>query len=256
LLHRALWTCSGLPGKPGNAFLYLAAGLLHADDLDLAARREWADYTVSVGDVDAGLAEGERRVFAMHLRQGDRVLLVGCGAGRDLLALRGLGFDVDGLDHSAALIGAARSHLARRGVTAQLIADPIQSATLERSYDVAIFSDGCYSLIRSARARTAALTRIGGHLSQGGRILISYHDFTPQSAMGLWVLRATARLSRSHWLPEDGDVFWRHRPGGALRYRHHFTHDALVREVEAGGFRIVSDETGDGSLKWASAVAV
>ncbi len=90
-LYRALWASSALPGQLGNAFLYLAAGLLRADDLDAAARDEWIDFSISNEDVDAGLSRDERQFFESHLRSGDRVLLVGCGAGRDLLALGRLG---------------------------------------------------------------------------------------------------------------------------------------------------------------------
>ena len=136
LLYRTLWACSGLHGHLGNAFLYLATGLLRSEDLDAAARGEWIDYSVSNEDVDAGLSRDERQFYTRHLHPGDRVLIVGCGAGRDLLALHRLGYRVDGLDHSDAVIDLARTHLARHGVTATRArrCDPISGArrTLRR----------------------------------------------------------------------------------------------------------------------------
>jgi SAM-dependent methyltransferase len=249
-----LWAVSGLGGKLGNAFLYLAVGLLRADQIAAAARGEWIDYSISDADVDAGLSSDERRFYARSLLPGDRVLIVGCGAGRDLLALHGMGYQVDGLDHSDAVIDLARDHLRRRGVTARLVAGAIQSAALDGRYDAVVFSDGCYSMIRSRGARVSALKRIGEHLSSRGRVLISYHGFSRQSAAGLWLLRTSARIARADWTPEDGDVFWRHRPGQRLRYRHHFAREALAREAGAAGFLVVMDESGEGSLRLASAV--
>jgi SAM-dependent methyltransferase len=253
-LYRSLWASSALPGQLGNAFLYLAAGFLRADDLDAAARDEWIDFSISDEDVDAGLSPDEREFFAGHLRAGDRVLLVGCGAGRDLLALGRLGYHVDGLDHSPQVIAIARAHLARHGAAAALHTGTIESAALDRRYDAVIFSNGCYSLVRGARRRAAALARVADHLAPGGRVLISYHGFTRQSALGLWLLRTSARAARADWSPEPGDVFWRHRPGRALRYRHHFTREELNAEIEAAGFRPISDEHADGSLTWVAAV--
>jgi SAM-dependent methyltransferase len=253
-LYRALWASSALPGSFGNAFLYLAAGLLRADELDAAARDEWIDFSISDEDVDAGLSRGERQFFEGHLRSGDRVLLVGCGAGRDLLALGRLGYHVDGLDHSPQVIAIARAHLARHGAAVVLHTGTIESAALDRRYDAVIFSNGCYSLVRGARRRAAALARVADHLVRGGRVLISYHGFTRQSALGLWLLRTSARVARAGWSAEPGDVFWRHRPGRTLRYRHHFTRGELIAEIEAAGFRPVADEHADGSLTWVAAV--
>jgi 2-polyprenyl-3-methyl-5-hydroxy-6-metoxy-1,4-benzoquinol methylase len=250
-LYRALWACSGLHGHLGNAFLYFATGLLRAENLDAAARGEWIDYSISNEDVDAGLSRDERQFYTRHLRPGDRVLIVGCGAGRDLLALHRLGYHVDGLDHSDTVIDLARKHLARHGLTASVRAGAIQSAALDGQYDVVIFSDGCYSLIRSASARTSALTRIGKHLAPRGRVLISYHGVTQQSAAGLWMLRTTARAAGADWSPENGDVFWRHRPGSVLRYRHHFTQEALAGEIDAAGFCIV-EQNREGSFQFAA----
>lgn len=253
-LYRALWASSGLPGQFGNAFLYLATGLLRAQELDAAARDEWIDFSISDEDVDAGLSRDERQFFECHLRSGDRVLLVGCGAGRDLLALDRLGYLVDGLDHSPQVIAIARAHLARHRAAAALHTGTIESAALDRRYDAVIFSNGCYSLVRGARRRAAALARVADHLVPGGRVLISYHGFTRQSAVGLWLLRTSARAARADWSPEPGDAFWRHRPGRTLRYRHHFTREELNAEIEAAGFRRIPDEHLDGSLRWVAAV--
>ena len=55
------------------------------------------------------------------MRLSDRVLLIGCGTGRDLLALRQLGYDVTGLEQSTALADEARATLSTHGLPTEVI---------------------------------------------------------------------------------------------------------------------------------------
>lgn len=241
-LHRALWSCSRLSGKSGNAFLYGAVGLLRAAELEEAGLEEWRDFSVSAPEVDAGLFPDERRFYARVLRPSDRVLIVGCGAGRDLIALGASGFRVDGIDRSPALVDATRAHLARRGVRASVRTADARDVELDELYDAVIFSNGCYSFIRSAATRIATLRRVGAHLAPGGRIILSHHPFKGQSRIGHAIIRVSARMGRVDWSPEPGDVFSRRAFGGPLRYRHDFAPAALAAECDAAGLRVVLDQ--------------
>jgi SAM-dependent methyltransferase len=256
-LYRALWTCSRVGGKPGNAFLFVAAGLLRADDLQAAALEEFRDFGTSALEVDEGLYVNEKQFYARVLPPSGRVLVAGCGAGRDLIALRALGYDAEGLDPLPAMVDHARAHLARRGMTAPIHTSTVQDAVLEGSYDAVILSNGCYSFIRTARARVATLRRLGPCLSAGGCVIFSYFPFTRQSALGRWLIRTSARLARADWSPEPGDVFSRHSAGERiLRYRHDFTREELAGECTAAGLRIVAEQERIGTLRFAAAVPV
>jgi len=207
VIYRVLCACSSVPGRAGNAFLFLAAGLRRSSELETCSLDEWNTFSISDAEVDAGLEPDERRFFSKFLRPSDRVLLVGCGGGRDLVALCSMGHDVNGIDQSPVLIQSARSHLERRGMTAVLRAGAIQHVEVDGLYGAVIFSLGCYSLIRGAQTRIATLSRLRAHLSPGGRVLFSYHPFKSQSCIGRWLTRTSARVSGADWLPEPGDVF-------------------------------------------------
>src|SRR5882724_4428533 len=86
-LYRLLWNSAELvgDGQAGNALLFIAAGLLRRNELETASREQSREFNVSAEDVDKGLEEDERHVYGTCLQPGDRILLVGCGTGRELL---------------------------------------------------------------------------------------------------------------------------------------------------------------------------
>jgi hypothetical protein len=158
------------------------------------------------------------------------------------------------MDQVETLVETAATHLARRGLTAQLYAGAIETAEIAGSYDVAIFSSGCYSYLCGSPARAAALSRVRASLRKGGRVLFSYHPDAKQSSVNRWLTRITARLSGADWIPEPGDVFCRHHRGalGVLSYRHTFDPERLQRECAAAGFRILDEESFDEILRFAA----
>ncbi|MEO5739411.1 MAG: class I SAM-dependent methyltransferase [Vicinamibacterales bacterium] len=253
-LYRALCGLGSKPGKAGNAMLYLAAGLQRASELESISLEEWNTFSVSDTEVDAGLEADEQRFFSRFLGPRDRVLLVGCGGGRDLVALCRMGHHVSGIDHSPAAIEAARSHLERRGLKATLSVGAVQYAAIHDPFDVVLFSLGCYSFIRGSQTRIATLSRLRAHLAPEGRMLFSYYPFESQSRIGRWLTCTSARLSGADWLPERGDIFSRHgNTTRVLRYRHDFTIGELARECAAARLRVVTDEEGVDVLRYAAA---
>jgi SAM-dependent methyltransferase len=254
-LYSVLWRCSEIGGRPGNAFLFVAAGLLRADELHLARQEEWSDHNASVPAVDFGLWGDEQRFYERFLRPSERVLLAGCGTGRDLIALSAMGYDVVGLDQSPAAVELARMHLARRGMSVPVRTGDVESAELDDNFDAVIFAGGCYSFVRDSQVRIAALRRIRAHLPPGGRVLLFYHPFTGQSRIGRWLVRTSARLARADWSPEPGDVFSRYRSNSrAVRYRHDFEPAELAAECAAAGLRVVADEEFKPVLRFAAAL--
>src|SRR5206468_721188 len=76
---------------------HAAAGLTHLEDVHAAiARQPENDGVVELGEdyATSGLTDWEAAFYPRFLRPEDRVLLVGCGRGRDLLALRERGYRV------------------------------------------------------------------------------------------------------------------------------------------------------------------
>jgi SAM-dependent methyltransferase len=243
LAYRVLWSGARTLNRAGDACLFLAAGLLRQDDLNTASRLYWPRYATSADDVDAGLEVWEHRLYSSLLRPSDRVLLAGCGAGRDLLALRELGYDVTGLDPMPELIDEAHKHLARRGLTSTIRQGFIETTDIDGTYDVVILGGCCYCYVPCSASRVATLARIKAHLSEEGRIVVTFAGLNARSRLAESMTRMVGCLTRGDWHVERGDTFSRgYLVPGLLRYEHSFRPGEVARECTEAGFRVVQDE--------------
>ena len=240
--YRLLWTLTHAFQRAGHACMYAAAGLLRKDDFRTASRLLWRHYGTLIEDVDGGLEVWERRLYDAVLKPSDRILLAGCGAGRDLLALREMGYEVTGLDPTPELVDQARRNLARLGVTAIVREGFIETSDLEEPYDVVVLAGSCYSLLMTAAARIATLARLKAHLTPQGRLVIMYAGAVHRPPFAIHVTRIMSRMAGADWRPEPGDAFSRdpvvHR---LLRYEHLFTPGEVAQECAEAGLRVVRD---------------
>ena len=244
-LYGLLWNCGHLLHRAGNACGTIAGGLMRRDDLRAASRQQWRGYAASDDEVDAGLTAFERRWFSKWLRPTDHVLLIGSGAGRDLVGLCRLGYDVTGLEPIPELVERSRHNVERHGLTASVISGLVETAPLGR-YDVVIWSCFCYGLVHPARTRVETLVRLGQCLSAEGRMLVSCITFQSQSRLSTTLARLSARLASTDWTPEPGDAFTPvHLRPGLLRFEHAFRPEEIARECAEAGLRIVAEEIGD-----------
>jgi SAM-dependent methyltransferase len=222
--------------------MYAAAGLLRREDFRAASRLLWRNYGTLTEDIDGGLEVWERRMYEAVLKPSDRILLVGCGAGRDLLALREMVYEVTGLDPTPELVDQARRNLARRGVTATVREGFIETSDLGQSYDVVVLAGNCYSFLLTAADRISTLARIKAHLSPEGRVIITYTGAARRPPLAIQVTGITSRVAAADWRPEPGDAFTRdpvtHR---LLRYEHMFVAGEVARECAEAGLRVVRD---------------
>jgi SAM-dependent methyltransferase len=235
-----------------SASTFAAAGLLSFDGLRRHMTEDWRYFGnhQPEADVAGGLFPWEHDFYAPHLRRADRVLVVGCGTGRDLLALLELGFHTEGLEPVAELAQQARERLARRGLTAAVHTGDIVTAALPERLDVFVLSWYCYSYIPQRSRRIAMLGRLRDRLAPEGRILISYILADPPPRRTLWRLATlAARVSRSDWRPEYGDVFVARHEIGRIHFEHRFTPQEIEAEAHAAGLRVAFHaQTSDGSL--------
>ena len=248
LAYRALLAFAHTAHKIGNGALFTAAGLLRPEELEAASVEQYRIFNLSDVEVDAGLTSAERAFYARFITPQSRVLLVGSGTGRDLIALQELGHDAVGLEPIADVVKIARRHLARRQSTAKIRQGLVQSAELGGPYDAVIFSNGCYSFVPGSALRIRVLRRVAECLSPRGRIILSYHPATAQSAAGRWLTRTAARISGAGWSPERGDTFSRdHTVRDLIRYHRAFLPAELADECAQASLQLIANEpTSDG----------
>jgi SAM-dependent methyltransferase len=231
---------------------FVAAGLLRLDTLGRHMGENWRQFgtTQSEADVAAGLFHWEQAFYGRFLTPGERVLIVGCGSGRDLLALLEQGYRAEGLEPVAVCADQARARLASRGLAAEVFTADITTAVLTGRYDAIVFSWLCYSYIPLRARRVAVLRKVKDHLAPGGRILISYVPAQPPPRRLPWRLaRLASQLSRADWRPEHGDVFIARPDTGCIHYEHQFTTAEIEAEVRAAGLAPALHEPGpDGNL--------
>jgi len=225
---------------PAHGLLYLSAGLLTLADLRRMSNHSWAE---SPEDTQAatGLSPWEERLYQHVVRPGDRICVVGCGSGRDLLPFLDAGHEVVGVEPSPQPAAALRRTLHDRQQTAAVLEGFIEEVALPGSFDVFIFSLNCYSYIPGSDRRIAMLRRLQDHLKPGGRLVLSYvRRFGNWGGVAVRLARCAARVARTDLRWDQHDVVLRIQtgPGPALSFTHFFLATEVEREVEQAGFSV------------------
>jgi SAM-dependent methyltransferase len=193
-----------------------------------------------------GLMDWERELYDSVLQPGERVLVVGSGTGRDLIALLERGVRAEGLELAPRAAELARANLRQRGLTTTVQTGSVESTELAAPYDAIVLSWFCYGCIPQARDRIGALARLRERLAPGGRVVLSYVvERTRPSRLPIALARLAAWLSRSDWLAEHGDVITLSPSGGVAHFEHRFAPAALAEEARAAGLRVVHHETAE-----------
>jgi len=161
-----------------------------------------------------------------------RVLVIGAGGGREVLALSRMGYAVEGYECNAALVAYAADFLPRQGCAARIRHLPRDEAPpAGEPFDGIIVGWSAYTLIPGRAHRVALLRRLRPLARPGGPILLSF--FTRGeggarlriSAGVANALRALLRRERA----ERGDAL-------APNFVHYFTADEIAAELREAGW--------------------
>ena len=108
-----------------------------------------------------GLWEWEEQALTEHFAECERLMLIGAGGGREVLALLRLGYCVDGFESHPALVAAANGLLREEGFDTSVGLVPRdESPKTNSTYDGIIVGWGAYMLVQSRRRRIALLEQL------------------------------------------------------------------------------------------------
>ena len=239
-LFQLAWWLAWLLEAAGRAVAHLAAGALTSAELRAAIARAWEHYGADEAFVTSGFHDWERETYDRVLRPGDSILLVGCGTGRDLIALLRRGHAVEGLEPARRPLELARQALDKLGLHAPLHHAGIETAELRGGYDVVIFSAYSYCYLPESLARIAVLRKVASALAPGGRIIVPYLPRGRRRTLPIRLTRLVARLTRSDWTPEPGDKVWVSLTGEmSVQFDHEFEPAELEAEARAAGLQVI-----------------
>jgi 2-polyprenyl-3-methyl-5-hydroxy-6-metoxy-1,4-benzoquinol methylase len=242
-LFRFLFRLARLFDLAGRGLSALAVGTLQRTDLEYMSSAAWEQFGSDGEVAAAGLMGWERTVFEEFLKPADRILIVGAGSGRDLLALRKAGHDVVGVEPSSVPVERAKRLLRDHGFSVDIVPTRFGRAELPGTFDVIVFSWLCYSYILGSAERRATLAKARAHLNPNGRIVISYIEVdAPQASRGVAVARFSSRLTGADWRPEPNDSFAAVVGREPLyAYQHSFAPGELQEEALAAGLAVLTE---------------
>lgn len=202
-----------------------------------------------------GFYEDERAmVDEFMLRHGrGRALVIGCGGGREALALKGLGFQVVGIDRVPAMIEAARERALEARLELEFRAVDVSDLPDEQHYDLIFVSIAIAEHIRGREARRQFYREISRRLATGGAVFVSpaIRKFAPNS-LYFWasmILRLRWRLGNLDW--ENGDTvksFFGSHNSDFRPVFYHFYPDAAAFQEEIGAAGLRVDVERDGAF--------
>jgi SAM-dependent methyltransferase len=230
-----------------RALAYGSVGLLKREQLGRAIAGRWSRWGLDERYALQGLFGWEEPFVRRFLKPDDRILIVGSGTGREVIALRRDGYDVEGLEPATAAAELSREIMKKAGVEARIRIGGIETVEIDGNFDLFIFSWYCYSYIAHRPTRVAALRAARAHLAPGGRIILSYIVGEPiPKRLPITMASLAARLSRAGWTPEKSDVV-SFEPGG-LHFEHHFGPGEIEDEAREAGLKVAALQLGDDGL--------
>jgi 2-polyprenyl-3-methyl-5-hydroxy-6-metoxy-1,4-benzoquinol methylase len=182
----------------------------------------------------SGLWSWEKAMIALYFQNAKRLLLVGAGGGREVLALIRLGYEVHGVECNPELVRVANTLLEEQGLPPSVQFAPPDTCPAARiAYDGLIVGWGAYMLIQGRAQRVALLRSIRAQVHPGAPLLLSFFFRSP-GAKRFFVTTAIGNALRRLLRREQLEL------GDALEpeYVHYSTRQEIASELHESGFTL------------------
>jgi len=184
-----------------------------------------------------GLSEAESHFVTKYLKGKKRCLVLGCGGGRELIALAKLGFEVTGIDSSRELVESAKEHARALSLNCTFeVGDVSHLPQSMEKYDALFMSALMYSLIPTRKRRIAFLKKAQTLLKDDGSFYLEFsvREGRRGDDWKFFVKKWLVRLCGGNRDLEKGDVIL------TGHYVHHFNKESeFLAEIEESGFRVI-----------------
>lgn len=180
--------------------------------------------------VTGQLREFEAFVISAALRPRSSILDIGCGPGREAIALAKLGHQVVGIDFSEGMIKRAKLNARKLRQNAPIFTcGDVLKIVLHSKFDCILMINQVLSHIPSREGRLRLIKKLRDHIRQQGTVIIESKilDFSLREKAGQKILDLLNALTGL----EEGDSVI----DGT--YFHKFTIQELKQLVSQGGFR-------------------
>jgi 2-polyprenyl-3-methyl-5-hydroxy-6-metoxy-1,4-benzoquinol methylase len=197
--------------------------------------------------VKRGLNPSETIILEKYLRPPARVLDVGCGAGRESLALAKMGYEVWGIDLVPEMIERARENALREGVRVNFeVMDASSLGFPQESFDYCVMLSQVIEHIPTRKRRIETLKGVRRVLKKGGILILTTHS---RKATGrnraYWFFNYVVRkiqMGFGFGTLEIGDKFLRRtasiRSKGKA-FIHIYTIDEALEDIATSGMELV-----------------
>ncbi len=192
-------------------------------------------------EASLGLDEFEKFLLTGPMSSAGYVLDIGCGVGREAIALAKLGFKVKAVDIAPAMIEAAKEKAQEEGVAVDFEVLDVTELEYKNTFDYCIFSSGVYNSIPSKKLRLLMIFRLIGSLKPKSKI------FLP-----IGMSRHPKIISRSRWVDfmrrlfyqfEYGDTFIKQvslntKSKTPVFFHNFYSFSQIEKELSESGFYV------------------
>jgi len=215
----------------------LSIGSLSNEQLEQLTEQRYLRQSASYSDesyLNSGLFIWERDAIQRYFPPGGRVLVAAAGAGREMIALAGCGFRVDGFDCCAPLVESGQNHLRKHRIDAKLVyAPPSSVPRCGGHYDAVLVGFSGYMYIPGRNRRIRFLRALRDLLSPGAPIMVSFMEGFPGRRRG-WTAKigSIIRTLRRAEPVEEGDWL-------TAGFQHHFVDQQIRSEMSEAGIELI-----------------
>lgn len=212
-------------------------GLMSQKSLDYSDELHYSRCECYTDDKynEAGLFEWEKQIIDKHFKKVKSILLIAAGGGREALALKRMGFDVDSYECNPVLVEYGNKFLKNNNLEDKISYLPRNTVPPEvKKYDGIILGWGAYSHIPGIQKRLSFLAGLYPFLNNGGPLMITFIWVKKRNRRDKFIknLSGFLKFGRSKRKIEMGDKL-------APNFIHYFTKEEITGELAQSGYQVV-----------------